>query len=54
MDNEREESKIKTDLRVGRSLGDHEHIEPSKKGILKALIPIIIVGGIVLISFLKN
>jgi hypothetical protein len=54
MDKENEEPKVKTDLRVGRSLGDHEHIEASKKGILKALIPIIIVGVIILISFLQN
>jgi hypothetical protein len=54
MDEEKEGYKIKTNLKVERSLGDHEHIDPSMKGILKALIPLVIVGAIVLISFLQK
>jgi hypothetical protein len=54
MDEEKEGYKIKTNLKVERSLGDHEHIDPSTKGILKALIPLVIVGAIVLISFLQK
>jgi hypothetical protein len=53
MDEEKEGYKIKINLKVERSFGDHEHIDPLTKGILKTLIPLIIVGAIVLISFLQ-
>jgi len=50
---EKTRSKINTNMRSGRSFGDLENIELNKKGILKALIPIIGVGIIILFTFFK-
>lgn len=49
---QKEDDKVKLNLRVGRSMGDHEYI--AKNGLLKAMIPIVIIIIVVAIAVTKN
>ncbi|MCJ7990260.1 hypothetical protein MUB15_14545 [Priestia sp. OVS21] len=41
-EHKKEESQVKVDFRAGRAYGDHEYIGSSKKGVLLALLPVLI------------
>lgn len=49
----KEESQVKVDFRTGRAYGDHEYIGSSKKAVLLALLPILIIAGGILFLMVK-
>ncbi|MCY9020279.1 hypothetical protein MOF32_11745 [Priestia megaterium] len=52
-EHKKEESQVKVDFRTGRAYGDHEYIGSSKKGVLLALLPVLIIAGGILFVMVK-
>ncbi|MED4065851.1 hypothetical protein [Priestia megaterium] len=52
-EHKKEESQVKVDFRAGSVYGDHEYIESSKKGVLLALLPVLIIAGGILFLMVK-
>ncbi|MGG2087034.1 hypothetical protein ABFY59_08525 [Priestia aryabhattai] len=40
----KEESQLKVDFRADRAYGDHEYIGASEKGVLLALVPVLVIA----------
>jgi len=52
-EHKKEESQLKVDFRADRAYGDHEYIEASKKGVLLALLPVLVIAGGILFLMVK-